>query len=149
MQNPKMDKDRKTSILVIEDNPGDIELLRLALQQAEVDCNLKVFQRGGEALAFVKQYEQNTEAGGVPDLAVVDLNLPQNDGVEIIDAMQSNVALASVPIAVFTSSSLPRERARMEALRVMHYIVKPAELDGLLAVGRLLKEILIQSGCSK
>lgn len=143
-----MDRDHKTSILVIEDNSGDIELLRLALQQAGVDCNLKVFQRGGEALAFVKQYEQNTETGA-PDLALVDLNLPQNDGIEIIEAMQSNAALANVPVAVFSSSSLPRERARMEALRVMHYIVKPAELDGLLAIGRLLKEILAQSGCSK
>jgi CheY-like chemotaxis protein len=143
-----MDKDHKASILVIEDNPGDVQLLQLALQQAEVNCNLRVFQHGGEALAFIKQYRDDTE-GGLPDLAVVDLNLPQNDGIEILEAMQSSATFASVPIAVFSSSSLPRERARMEALRISHYIVKPADLDGLLAVGRLLKETLAQGGCSK
>ena len=143
-----MDKNHNASILVIEDNPGDIELLRLALQQAGVECTLKIFQRGGEALAFVKQYEQDSE-GSALDLAVVDLNLPQNDGIEIIEAMQSSAVLASVPIAVFSSSSLPRERERMETLRIMHYIVKPSELDELLAVGRLLREILAHGRCSR
>jgi CheY-like chemotaxis protein len=134
----------KPQILIIEDNPGDVELLRLALENAGLDCDITVLDDGGKALAFVQQ-RTNDANRRTPDLAIVDLNLPKNDGLEILEAMRLNPDFAKVPVAVLSSSSLPRERARMQALHVGHYVMKPSNLEEFMQIGTVLKELLIES----
>lgn len=136
---------RKSKILLIEDNSGDVELLQLALQHADVEYEMVVFQRGGEALAYIGAYGSANDGEEPPDLAIVDLNLPQNSGLEIIEAMRGTARLAAVPVAVFSSSSLPGERARLEALQMTRYITKPVDLDELLKVGMSLKRMLMET----
>jgi len=141
--------DRKPHLLVIEDNPGDVELLRLALEHAELDCDLKVIDDGGEALAYVQQ-ESETDLLA-PDLAIVDLNLPKYDGVEILEAMRASAKFLKVPVAVFSSSSLPRERANIEKLNIVHQLRKPSDLEEFMQIGTLVKQLLaggLESGAS-
>src|ERR1700722_6747250 len=104
-------------ILLVEDNPGDVDLLRLAFNSAELDCELTVLDDGGEALAFVRQ-EGKYAAVLMPDLAILDLNIPKNDGLEILEAMRENPTFAELPVAVLSSSSSPRERATMERFHI-------------------------------
>lgn len=125
-------------ILVVEDNPNDVELLRMALEEADLDCDLTVIEDGGDALEFVR----GRAAAEAPDLAILDLNLPRRDGVEVLNGMRSNPALSEVPVAVLSSSALPRERARVEALHVRRYIQKPSDLDEFLKIGRAVRELL-------
>ena len=128
-------------ILLVEDNPGDVELLRLALKRAGLDCELMVLDDGAEALALVRQ--QGKYAGvPVPDLAVLDLNVPKYDGVEILEALRANPAFAEVRVAVLSSSSSPRERANIEKYHISRYITKPLDLDEFLRIGEVLKELL-------
>jgi CheY-like chemotaxis protein len=135
---------RKVRILLIEDNPADVELLRRAFIAAQLECSLTVIEDGAEALAFLRRLE--AQAGeGSPDLIVVDLNLPKNDGVEVLEAMRSSQAFGRAPIAVLSSSSSARERARIEQFGVGRYITKPADLDEFLAIGRILKDLLAEN----
>ncbi|HUA87556.1 MAG TPA: response regulator [Bryobacteraceae bacterium] len=129
-------------ILVVEDNPNDVELLRMALHEADVDFEFTVIDDGGEALAFV---EKQSRPESRPDLAILDLNLPRRDGVEVLNGMRANPLFSDVPVAVFSSSSLPRERARVEALHIRRYIQKPTDLDEFLKIGGAVKELLSET----
>jgi two-component system, chemotaxis family, response regulator Rcp1 len=133
-------------ILVVEDNPNDVELLRMALQEAEVECDLTVIDDGGDALAFI---EKQSTADACPDLAILDLNLPRRNGLEVLSGMRSSPVFSEVPVAVLSSSALPRERARVEALRVRRYMVKPSDLDEFLKIGGQVKELLAETGSSR
>src|SRR5947209_7044770 len=138
-----MSEAKKFRLLVIEDNPGDIELLKLALEGAALDCELEVFQHGGEALCHVRSFDSGDDRR-VPDLAVIDINLPQNDGIQVLEAMRGIRALADVPVVVFSSSSMPAERARLDAFAITRFIAKPADLEAVLEIGPLLREILMR-----
>ena len=131
----------RTQVLVVEDNPADVELLRWALDGANVQCDLTVIEDGGEALAFMQQRGKYTGSPR-PDLAILDLNLPKYDGLEILEAMRANKAFAGVTVAVLSSSSSPRDRAKMEAFNIGRYITKPPDLDEYLQIGFILKDLL-------
>jgi len=136
---------RKIRILVIEDNPADVELLRLALKSAQVDCDVTVLEDGAEALAFVRQVGEGSQEDS-PDLTVLDLNLPKRDGVEVLQAIKATAAFAGAALAVLSSSASPRERARIEQFNIGRYITKPANLDEFLNIGFVMKALLQEQG---
>jgi chemotaxis family two-component system response regulator Rcp1 len=135
----------KVRILIIEDNPADVELLRRALASAQLDCELMLLEDGAQALAFLRRLEAGTDERS-PDLTVLDLNLPKNDGVEVLQAMRASRAFAAAPVAVLSSSASARERSRIEQFGIGRYITKPADLDEFLNIGFILKELLLESG---
>jgi CheY-like chemotaxis protein len=135
---------RNARLLLVEDNPADVELFRYALDCAKVSCDLTVIDNGGEALAFVQQRGRYLNAPA-PDLAVLDLNLPRYDGMEILAAMRANRAFAEVSVAVMSSSSRPVDRAKIEAFGIDRYITKPPDLDGYLGIGLIVKQLLDDS----
>lgn len=137
---PDISGGHKPHILVVEDNPADVDLLRLALERAELDCDLTVIADGGDALALVQH--PWTADSQLPDLVLLDLNLPKNDGLEVLSAMRGNPELARVSVAVLSSSSSPRDRTKMEAFGICRYITKPLGLDEYLEIGWVLKELL-------
>lgn len=132
---------KKVRIFLAEDNSGDVELLRMALKTADVDCDLLVVSDGREALDFVRQRGKYANQQP-PDLAVLDLNLPKNDGLEVLEALRANAAFAAVPVAIVSSSSAPQELARMQGLGIDRFIPKPPDLDEYLRIGATLKELL-------
>src|SRR5260370_28235156 len=95
----------------VDENPADVRLLRLALDNADLDCELIVIEDGAEALAFVRQQGQDAR-NSPPDLAVLDFNLPKSDGLQILKAMRENRAFTGVPVAVLSSGLSPRDMAR-------------------------------------
>ena len=130
----------KTRILVIEDNPADVDLLRRALRDAGMDCELTVIDDGAEALAYVRREVQD-----VPDVAIIDLNLPKHGGLEVLEEIRANRTLAALPVVILSSSSSPRERARIERLRAGRHIVKPPDLEEFLRIGQDVRELLQES----
>jgi CheY-like chemotaxis protein len=135
---------RRVHILLIEDNAADVILLRRALASAQVDCELTVLEDGAEALSFVQSLEADRGIDA-PDLAVLDLNLPKNDGVEVLQAMRATHTFSRVPVAIVTSSASPRERARVEQYGIGRYITKPSDLDEFLSIGLMLKQLLMET----
>lgn len=132
--------ERRFHLFVLEDNPGDIALLRMALEGAGLDCDLTVIGDGSEALAFIASH--GSGAGTAPDLAILDLNVPKCHGLEILAAIRADPVFAELPVAVLSSSSSPRDRAQMEIFRIVRYITKPPDLDEYLKIGHIVKELL-------
>jgi CheY-like chemotaxis protein len=128
----------KNRLLVIEDNPADVDLLRRALAGAKLDCQMTVVDDGALAMALFRP----GAATPVPDLAIVDLNLPKHGGIEIIAEMRANPKFAAVPVVILSSSSSPSDRSKIEKFQVRRYIVKPADLDEFMKIGPQIGEIL-------
>jgi chemotaxis family two-component system response regulator Rcp1 len=136
---------RKTQIVLVEDNPADVELVRMALKEAGLDCDLTVLEDGAEALAMVRRRESHPgefHPRFIPDLIVLDLNLPKKGGLEVLEAIRANCDFARTPVAILSSSSSPRERARIEEFGVDRFITKPLDLEGFLEIGLILKGLL-------
>jgi CheY-like chemotaxis protein len=127
-------------IVVVEDNPGDVHLLRLALREAGVVCDLRVLEDGAEGMSLARR--EGRHADRLPDLIVLDLNLPKHDGLEVLAALRAQPAMRAVPVVVFSSSTSPSERARVEELGAEKFLAKPPDLDAFLAVGPMLKALL-------
>ena len=139
-----MISDAKTvHILLVEDNPADVYLLRRALSKAGVNFELKIFDDGAEALEFTRhQTKLSPKDHGNFDLVVLDLNLPSNGGIEVLAAIRQNEILADTPVVVLTSSAASLERSQVEQLNISRFITKPPDLVDFLQIGNVLKELL-------
>jgi CheY-like chemotaxis protein len=131
-------------ILLIEDNPGDVDLLRLALKTASFDCDLTVLDDGGEAMAMVHGLGKYANLPA-PDLVILDLNVPKNDGIEIVASMRRTVLFRDTLVVILSSSSSPRDYAKLESFRIARYITKPPDLDEFLSIGAQLKKLVYQN----
>ncbi len=116
-------------ILLVEDNAGDAELMRIALSQARPDVELRIAEDGEDALALLL-------AGVAPDLVLLDLNLPRLSGHELLAALRAARVphVRRLPVVVFTTSGDPDDVRRSYELFASSHIVKPHELDELFAV---------------
>ncbi|MEO8128231.1 MAG: response regulator [Bryobacteraceae bacterium] len=131
-------------IVLLEDNPADVYLLRKALDAAGMQFELTVIENGAEGLAFARR-EGVYAASPIPDLAVLDLNVPKGGGVTVLGAMRRSKELEFVPVVIMTSSATPREQATAGSLGVQRFITKPTDLDEFMEIGGLLKEILLKA----
>jgi two-component system, chemotaxis family, response regulator Rcp1 len=130
-------------ILLLEDNPADIYLMRQALKNAGVDFELTVIEDGSDGLAFARR-QGKYEGGFIPDLAVLDLNLPKGGGESVLIAMRQSVDLDRVPVVIMSSSAAPSEQANITKLGVEQFIKKPLDLEAFLQIGYVLKEVLLK-----
>ena len=118
-------------------------VLRQALLQAELNFELTVAGDGAEALDFIRKHPVPSLRPG-PDLIVLDLNLPKNGGIEVLEAIRGNKDLSALSVAVMTSSFAPQEKARVERLQVDRFITKPPDLEEFLRIGAVLKQLLLE-----
>lgn len=127
-------RDRDPHILYVEDNPADVHLTTLALQESHRPFTLDVARDGEEALACLKR-EGLFAQSRAPDLVILDLNLPRLDGASVLAFIRRTPTLTDLPVVIF--SSAPLDAARAQA--VCH-IEKPVDLDGFLHVGQRVWE---------
>jgi two-component system, chemotaxis family, response regulator Rcp1 len=143
-ENAPAPQNRNTSmhkILLAEDNPGDIYLIREALQEHGVDCAMRVVSDGKEVLSIID--DQDSPSGGEDyGLVILDLNLPRHDGIEILERIRESGWMAHIPVVVLTSSDSPRDRLVATHLGARCYLRKPSNLDEFLALGAVFKDML-------
>jgi two-component system, chemotaxis family, response regulator Rcp1 len=130
------------NIVLAEDNPADVYLIRQALSEHEVSCHVCVVRDGKSAIRFFSGPMEESFGSRRPDLILLDLNLPQHDGIEILKAIRASRELAQVPVAILSSSESPRDRCAVDELGVVRYIRKPLELDEFMSLGKTIKDIL-------
>ena len=129
------DAPRALELLLVEDNPGDVELAREALRDVTVPLRLSVVHDGVEALAFLRREGRHADAPR-PDLVLLDLNVPKLDGRGVLAEAKGDVALRDIPIVVLTSSQASIDVRRAYALHANAYVAKPVDLDQHLAAVR-------------
>ena len=128
-------------ILLAEDNPADVYLIREALREHGVDCTLRVASDGKDVLRIISPEQPDAEAQPL-GLIILDLNLPRHDGIEILQRLRETPELAHVPVVVLTSSDSPRDRLIANQLGATCYLRKPSSLDQFLSLGAVFKDLL-------
>jgi CheY-like chemotaxis protein len=131
-------------ILLVDDNAADIYLLEKALERAGLTFELTVIKDGGEALAFAISDGEHT-ASRVPDLVILDLNLPKIGGCEVLEALRQNAVLSYLTVAVMTSSAASQDQEKCTHLGVARYITKPLDLEDFLQIGEVVKQVLLET----
>lgn len=124
---------RIAEILLIEDNEGDIELTREAFSDAIFRNNLHIAEDGDIALDYL--YKRNGyEAAVLPDIILLDLNLPSTDGKEVLETIKSDPLLKRIPVIILTSSEAGKDVTESYDLHANCYIVKPVSASKFMKV---------------
>jgi two-component system response regulator len=126
-------------ILLVEDSPGDVRLTREALKEAKVRNNLHIVEDGIAALDFLHRRGHYTDRPR-PHLILLDLNLPNKDGREVLEEIKTDESLQDIPVVVLTSSEAEEDILRAYELNVNCYVTKPVELDEFLQVVKAIED---------
>jgi len=130
--------DTRVEILLVEDNPHDVELTLLALRESHVTNPVHVVRDGAEALEFI--FCAGAYAGrnmnNTPKVILLDLKLPKVDGLEVLRRVKGDPRTAKIPVVVLTSSREERDIVESYQLGVNSYIVKPVDFEQFTAAVR-------------
>ena len=124
---------RPFNILLIEDNPGDVRLTQEAFKEGSKDVNLEVVMDGVEAIKFLKQQEPYTDKT-IPDLILLDLNLPKWDGREVLKEIKEDTFLRRIPVVVLTTSNAEQDIINSYDLHANCFINKPVDFDNFFDI---------------
>ena len=128
------------NILLVEDNPADAYLTKLALQDNRLCKNLRVVEHGEQALSFLRQ--EGSYAGAFrPDLIILDLNLPRMDGFAVLKIVKADSAFCTIPVVIFSTSSAEQDITQAYLLGAAHYFIKPNDLHECLMFGHTLTQV--------
>ena len=130
---------RSIEILLVEDNPGDIELTREALRREKVCNHLHVAVDGLDALAFLRR-EREYAGAPRPDLILLDLNLPGIDGREVLSEVKADPDLRRIPVVVLTTSADEGDVLEAYNLNANCYITKPVDWKQFTKVVQEIEE---------
>lgn len=125
-------------VLLIEDNPGDADLIRETLESDRLQLNLTVVTDGPAALAFLAREAPYTAAPR-PDLVLLDLNLPKLDGAEVLAAMKARDDVRHIPVVVLTSSDAERDIVQSYRLGASCYLTKPLDFSAFRDIVRAIE----------
>jgi len=131
---------KKYKILLAEDNPGDVYLVKEALKERKLDCEIYSVDDGEKAIEFI-------ESAGSPDrpvvdLVMLDLNLPRRTGDEVLVVLRQSPVLKNTPAIVLTSSQSPHDRSNLKNLGADVFFHKPTGLDEFMELGKVVEELL-------
>ena len=132
--------DEPVEILLVEDNPADVELVMEALEEHEVSCELLLATNGERAVTFLDEIEAGKQP--CPDLLILDLNLPRRSGKEILERMRAGSICQHVPVVVLTSSDSQADKDAVARFHPSRYLLKPLALEEFLQLGGVFKRLL-------
>ena len=125
---------RAIEILLVEDNPGDVNLTRIALADREIQVNLSVVADGVEAMNFLHHHAV------LPDLILLDWNLPRKNGSEVLTEIRADERLQRIPVIVLTTSQDRDDILRAYALHANCYITKPVDFDRFVEIVQSIED---------
>lgn len=115
-------------ILLVEDNPNDLELTLVALERSQLANEVIVLRDGAEALDYLlRRNDYSERVDGNPAVLLLDLKLPKVDGLQVLEAIRQTEELRSIPVVMLTSSREEMDLSRAYQLGVNAYVVKPVE----------------------
>ena len=130
---------RPVDILLVEDNPGDVRLTKEALKDAKVLNEIYVARDGVEAMEFLHRKGKFTDVP-LPDIILLDLNLPKKDGREVLAEVKEDPILKHIPVVVLTTSKADEDIIRTYNLHANAFITKPVDLKRFSEIIHVLNE---------
>ncbi len=119
-----MNGGNRIDVLIVEDNPGDVVIIEEMLKDLKIDLNITLAEDGLEAVNLLK----NT-GSVMPDLMILDLNLPRMDGFDVLRMMKADDGLRSIPVVVMTGSLKKEDENKARSLGAADYCIKPATVE--------------------
>lgn len=120
-------------IFLVEDNEGDIVLIQEGFEDAKIHVSMTVARDGAEAIKKLQKIATE-EAGQLPDLILLDINLPKKNGHEVLEVVKNDPNLKKIPIIVLTTSTSDLDVCKAYDLHANCYIVKPIEIGEFIKV---------------
>ncbi|MDY6964709.1 MAG: response regulator [Halobacteriota archaeon] len=132
------DNGRPIDILLVEDNPGDVRLTQEAFKEGKLRNGLHVVGDGVEAMAFL---HRKGEYAGVPspDIILLDLNMPNKDGREVLAEVKADEELRHIPVVILTTSKAEEDILKTYNLHANCYITKPVDMEQFIRVVKLIE----------
>lgn len=132
-------KGRTAQILLIEDNYGDVVLTKKAFKSAKIPSVITVASDGIEAMAYLRR-EGKYSSSSLPDLILMDLNLPKTSGEGVLAEIKTNKDLKHIPVIILTSSSAKSDVNTSYRLNANGYIIKPVSLERFDTVVKAIEQ---------
>jgi CheY-like chemotaxis protein len=126
-------------ILLVEDNPGDVDLTMEGLKEGKVHNHLSVVSDGDEAMTFLRREGKYADAPR-PELILLDLNLPKKNGREVLAEIKGDDRLRCIPVVILTSSQAEEDILKTYNLNANCYITKPVDLDQFIKVVKSIED---------
>jgi CheY-like chemotaxis protein len=123
---------KSVEVLLVEDNPGDVRLIQEVFKEAKIKNVLHVARDGEEAMKMLHLEGENPSR--LPDLILLDLNLPKKDGRDVLKEIKKDDKLKCIPVVVLTSSIRDEDLIETYKNNANCYIAKPVDLDQLIKV---------------
>ena len=133
---------KDVEVLLVEDDPGDVELIREGLNGAKIFINLHVIDDGIKAMKYLRR-EEPYRAASKPDLIILDLNLPKKDGKDVLHEVKNDERLKSIPVVVLTTSASEEDLNRCYELGANCCITKPIGLEEFIKIVKSIKEFWV------
>ena len=127
-------------LLLVEDSPADVYLVREALRQEGLVVDLEVAEDGERAMEIVDRVDAAPESR-VPDLMLLDINIPRRSGNQVLERVRSSQRCANVPVVMISSSDSPAEQRRAFELGANAYFRKPSSLSEFMKLGKLVRQL--------
>ncbi len=134
-----MNRSKPVEILLVEDNPGDVLLVREGLDEGKILNNLHVARDGIEAMKYLSGREADAGAP-CPDVVLLDLNLPKMSGREVLQQIKSDPYLKAIPVVILTSSKEEEDICKAYDDHANCYITKPVGFDSFVKVVKAIEE---------
>jgi two-component system, chemotaxis family, response regulator Rcp1 len=128
-------------ILLVEDNAGDVFLVRWALDKQGLHHDLTVAQNGEVALELLDEAAAS-RPDTAPELVLLDLNLPKINGTQVLSHIRETAGLATTPVIIITSSDSPSDRERALSLGANVYFRKPTDLQSFMRLGQVVQQFV-------
>jgi len=126
-------------VLLIEDNPGDVRLVKEVLKEAQFPHHLSVVKDGAEAIAFIRRQGSFAQAPS-PRLILLDLNLPKKGGLEMLKEVSPELAKNQARVVILTNSEAEKDLDQSFTLGAVSYMVKPIDAEKLNLLLETLSE---------
>ncbi|GIJ21620.1 response regulator [Micromonospora sp. DT48] len=129
-------------VLLVEDDPGDVLMTQEAFEEHKLRNRLNVVSDGAEALAYLRREGRYADAE-LPDLILLDLNLPRRDGREVLEEIKRDPELCRIPVVVLTTSQTDEDILRSYQLHANAYVTKPVDFEQFISVVRQIDEFFV------
>jgi len=134
-----MKQQKDINILLVEDNRGDVVLIKESFKEISLGFKLNVVEDGEEAVSYI---EKRGKYSGIdtPDIVILDLKLPKKDGFEVLREIRENNEVSGMPVIILSSSDLERDIEQAYRLKANFYITKGFGVENYIEIARYIEE---------